>query len=219
MALVTVTHNSAAAVERLLRSVELHLPGARVVVADSGSSDGSATVARAAAPRATVLELGDNVGFGRASNAGVALVEEPVCVLINPDPELVDGSLAALAAEALRPDAHERLLAPLVLHPDGERQDSVHGEPVSLPALASGRPVVAPAAGGPAEIVDESCGRLYRPGDAEAAARQVSELLDDRDLLARLSEGARRRAERSFDLRDSRLRFRQLVERLERTGG
>ena len=72
MALVTVTHNSAATVERLLRSVELHLPGARVIVVDSGSTDGSATAARAAAPRATVIELGENVGFGRASNAGVA---------------------------------------------------------------------------------------------------------------------------------------------------
>ena len=38
-------------------------------------------------------------------------------------------------------------------------------------ALACGLPVVAPAAGGPAELVDDSCGRLYRPGDAAGAAR------------------------------------------------
>ena len=56
-----------------------------MVVVDSGSRDGSATAARAAAPRATVLELRENVGFGRASNVGVAAVEEPICVLINPD--------------------------------------------------------------------------------------------------------------------------------------
>jgi glycosyltransferase involved in cell wall biosynthesis/GT2 family glycosyltransferase len=131
MALVTVTHNSAAAVDRLLRSVDTHLPGARVIVVDSGSIDGSGTVARAAAPRATVLELGENVGFGRASNIGVEAVEEPICVLINPDAELVDGSLADLAAELLAPGVPEQILAPAVLSPDGSRQQTGHLDPDS----------------------------------------------------------------------------------------
>jgi N-acetylglucosaminyl-diphospho-decaprenol L-rhamnosyltransferase len=131
MALVTVTHNSAAAVDRLLRSVDEHLPGARIVVVDSGSSDGSATVARAAAPRGTVIELGENVGFGRASNVGVQAVEEPICVLINPDVELVDGSLADLAADLLVPNVPERILAPVVLSPDGSRQQTAHLDPDS----------------------------------------------------------------------------------------
>ncbi len=131
MALVTVTHNSAAAVDRLLRSVDEHLPGAHVVVVDSGSTDGSATVARAAAPRGTVIELGENVGFGRASNAGVQAVEEPICVLINPDVELVDGSLADLAADLLVPNVPERILAPVVLSPDGSRQQTAHLDPDS----------------------------------------------------------------------------------------
>ncbi len=131
MALVTVTHNSATAVDRLLRSVEQHLPGAHVIVVDSGSSDGSATAARAAAPRATVVELGRNAGFGAASNAGVDLVEEPICVLINPDVELVDSSLATLAADLLAPEAPEQILAPLLLSPDGSRQDTAHIDPGS----------------------------------------------------------------------------------------
>ena len=131
MALVTVTHNSAAAVDRLVRSVDLHLPGARVIVVDSGSTDGSATAARAAAPRATVIELGENVGFGRASNAGVAEVDAPICVLINPDTELVDGSLADLAADLLAPGVPEQILAPAVLSPDGSRQETGHLDPDS----------------------------------------------------------------------------------------
>jgi GT2 family glycosyltransferase len=131
MALVTVTHNSAAAVDRLIRSIDQHLPGARVVVVDSGSTDGSVRVARAAAPRGTVIELGENVGFGRASNAGVQAVEEPICVLINPDVELVDGSLADLAADLLVPNVPERILAPVVLSPDGSRQQTAHLDPDS----------------------------------------------------------------------------------------
>jgi N-acetylglucosaminyl-diphospho-decaprenol L-rhamnosyltransferase len=131
MAIVTVTHNSAAALERLLRSAEQHLPGAHVIVVDSGSSDGSAVVARAAAPRASVIELRDNVGYGRAANAGLDTVEEPVSALIQPDVELVDGSLGYLAADLLAPDVPERILAPAVLSPDGSREATAHLDPAS----------------------------------------------------------------------------------------
>ena len=41
-------------------------------------------------------------------------------------------------------------------------------------ALAAGRPVVAPAAGGPLEIVTPGSGRLYAPGDATAGAAALA---------------------------------------------
>lgn len=131
LALVTVTHNSERDLPRLLSSVRAHLPAARVVVVDSGSSDGSAELARSHG--AHVIELSENVGFGRASNAGVAEVEVAVTVLLNPDVELVDGSLGLLAEELRRSD---RILAPLVLRPDGSRQDSAQAEPGSAAAAA-----------------------------------------------------------------------------------
>ena len=133
IALVTVTHDSERELGALLASAKRHLPGARVVVVDSGSSDGSAALARTQG--ATVIELGENVGYGRASNAGVAAVTEDVVVLVNPDVELLDGSLAALAAE-LAEGGPERLLAPLVLLPDGSRQDAAQAEPGTGAALA-----------------------------------------------------------------------------------
>jgi N-acetylglucosaminyl-diphospho-decaprenol L-rhamnosyltransferase len=128
LALVTVPHNSRCEVERLLRSIQRHLPGASVIVVDSGSQDGSADAVRAAAPEATVVELGENVGFGRASNVGVARVQEPVCVLVNPDVELIDDSLASLAEE-LCGNGRERILAPRVLSRDGSPQDTAHLDP------------------------------------------------------------------------------------------
>jgi N-acetylglucosaminyl-diphospho-decaprenol L-rhamnosyltransferase len=143
LTLVTVTHDSEDELGRLLRSVARHLPGAAVVVADSGSRDGSVAVAKRWGGRAAVVELGD-AGYGRAANAGVTRVGTPACVVLNPDVELVDDSLAALVAEALRSDAPERLLAPLVLRPDGTRQDSVHPEPLSAATVIAA--LVPPAA-------------------------------------------------------------------------
>jgi N-acetylglucosaminyl-diphospho-decaprenol L-rhamnosyltransferase len=131
IALVTVTHNSERDLERLLRSARQHLPAARVVVVDSGSSDRSAAVGREHG--ADVIELGENLGFGRASNVGVARVEERITVLINPDVELVDGSLGQAVGEL---QVDDRILAPLVLLPDGSRQDNAQAEPATGAALA-----------------------------------------------------------------------------------
>jgi len=144
LALVTVTHDSEAELRALLDSVGRHLPGARVVVVDSGSADRSVPVARGWNGRATVIELGANVGFGAANNRGLEAVQEPVTALVNPDVELLDDSLALLAAEASSAERPERLLAPLVLLPDGRRQDSVHPLPTSAADLT--RALVPPGA-------------------------------------------------------------------------
>lgn len=64
-----------------------------------------------------------------------------------------------------------------------------------LEAMASGLPVVAPAAGGiPAMIDDGRDGSLVPPDDAAALARAVSRLADDPAALARMGHAARDRA-------------------------
>ncbi len=134
LAVVTVLHNSKPELAVLLTSLAHHLPAAQVVVVDSGSSDGGAELARNWPGGVTdVLELGGNVGFGRGVNAGLDLVERPVTALLNPDVQLLDASLAAAAREALR--GPERLIAPLVLRPDGSREDNAQHEPGSFALL------------------------------------------------------------------------------------
>jgi glycosyltransferase involved in cell wall biosynthesis len=75
-------------------------------------------------------------------------------------------------------------------------------------ALAAGRPVVAPAAAGPLEIVSEGAGRLYTPGDADAAVAAIREVLADENAPA----AARRRAEAEFDVRASTRRFEDALD-------
>lgn len=186
IALVTVTHNSARELDRLLGSVARHLPGARVVVIDSASEDASREVALREHDRIAVelIALPSNEGFGAGSNRGVAAVREPVTALVNPDVELIDDSLLTLAEEALRKDSPERLLAPLVLSPDGTRQDTVHPFPASAADLT--RSVVPPALAvgplGPAfGLAPWRSRRPRRVGWAVACA-----LLGRTDTLARL---------------------------------
>jgi N-acetylglucosaminyl-diphospho-decaprenol L-rhamnosyltransferase len=130
-AVVTVVHDSAPDLKRLLDSVERHLhPAPPVVVVDSGSSDRGADLARRRG--AQVIALGGNRGFGAGCNTGLERVQAPVTALVNPDVELLDAGLAALAAEAAGADA---LLAPRLLNADGSVQDSAHPPPGRLEGL------------------------------------------------------------------------------------
>jgi glycosyltransferase involved in cell wall biosynthesis len=128
---------------------------------------------------------------------------------------------AGLLERAARPD----LAARVHLHgavPDprpllagaGALLHSADAEPFGLvlvEALAAGRPVVAPAGGGPLEIVTPSCGRLYPPGDAAGGAAALTAALADPALRA----GARARAA-AFDGPTAAGRFAAVVERLAR---
>jgi glycosyltransferase involved in cell wall biosynthesis len=88
-------------------------------------------------------------------------------------------------------------------------------------ALAHGLPVVCLDLGGPAEMVDESCGRVIPASSRRATdvvadlARALERLHGDAELRARLAEGARRRAEAL----SWRRRVAAVYEPLEQTAG
>ena len=129
------------------------------------------------------------------------------------------GFVAALNARAARPDVGGRVRFLGALADPRPALAEAHcllhcadAEPFGLvlvEALAAGRPVVAPAAGGPLEIVTPGCGRLYTPGNAAAGAEAVAAVLADRAAPA----AARARAV-AFDRGGAARRFAALVERL-----
>lgn len=142
-AVLTVTHDSAGRLRRLLRSLERHLPAApQVVVVDAASRDESVQVAREAG--AEVVALNENLGFGAANNLGLERVRAPVTVLLNPDIELCDAGVISLVELAARTGA---LVAPRLRGADGRVQDSAHPLPGRASALwfAAFGPALPPA--------------------------------------------------------------------------
>lgn len=92
-----------------------------------------------------------------------------------------------------------------------------------LDAMAAGVPVVATAAGGVPEVVEDGVSGLLAPvGDATAIAGAVDRLLDDPPLAARLAAAARERLPR-FDPGRTAARteavYRSALERLEGYSG
>jgi N-acetylglucosaminyl-diphospho-decaprenol L-rhamnosyltransferase len=129
---VVVLHDSESELRGLLDSLQVHLPAPpQLVAVDSGSRDGGPDLA--AERGAEVIALAGNPGFGAACNAGLERARHDVAVLLNPDCELLDGSLAALAGLAR---AHPAALhAPRLLNADGSVQRSAHPLPGTLGSL------------------------------------------------------------------------------------
>ena len=128
-----------------------------------------------------------------------------------------DGLPPALRERAARPDLAGRVD---LLGPVADPRDALAGahlllhtadrEPyglVLLEALAAGRPLVAPAAGGPLELVTPRCGRLYAPGDAVAGAAAVRAV-----LAGPAAAGAARARAAHFDAAAAAARFSAVVE-------
>ena len=129
VSLVVVTWRSARDLERLIVSARGRLDDeTEVVVVDNASGDDAAEQAAAWRP-SRFIALDRNLGFGAAANRGVEAATGDVVVLLNPDTELVDGSLAALARFALERRA---LAGPRLLESDGTVQPSASGPPTGV---------------------------------------------------------------------------------------
>ena len=97
---VVAVHNGWTLTQRCLSCLAEQTTIHSVIVSDNGSTDGTPCRIRREFPKARVLELGANLGFPRACNAGAAAADGEVVVLLNNDVEC-------------RPDFLERLVEPL----------------------------------------------------------------------------------------------------------
>src|SRR5271167_2648136 len=83
LSVVIVTFNSAGCVGMCLDAVGRWLPGAETLVIDNASVDATRSIAEHHGAR--VVELQENLGFGRACNVGADRTELGHILFLNPD--------------------------------------------------------------------------------------------------------------------------------------
>ena len=99
-----------------------------IVVVDNDSADGSAEAVAAADPDVEFVAAGANLGYGTAANRGVARVDEPYVLVLNPDVIVEPGTIKALVAACER-DRRLGAVGPRIDEPDGTRYPSAREFP------------------------------------------------------------------------------------------
>ncbi|MEM7210439.1 MAG: glycosyltransferase family 2 protein [Pseudomonadota bacterium] len=111
---VFVTFSSCDVLPDAIASVPEGIP---IISIDNASSDGSSTLARELG--ATVIDAGNNLGFGTACNLGARAAETPFVLFLNPDARLLPQTLDVLLKEA-EASPQGAAFGPLILDGQGK---------------------------------------------------------------------------------------------------
>ncbi len=115
---ITVTYNSAHCLAALGAALT-DFP--HIIAVDNGSDDDCAALTPSHLPRARVLALPENLGFGAANNRALALVQTPFALLLNPDCEISPQAVEQMLLTANQwPEI--AMVAPQLLQPNGHAE-------------------------------------------------------------------------------------------------
>jgi N-acetylglucosaminyl-diphospho-decaprenol L-rhamnosyltransferase len=121
---ITVAYKTPHLIRMLLKGIEaakFAFPFEYILVDNGG--DGTAAMVRERFPWVTVIEPGENLGFGKGNNLAIREAKGEYVMFTNPDLTVFQGEMEKLIAFAdAMPDAG--LIGPRVEHPNGDRQPS-----------------------------------------------------------------------------------------------
>ena len=167
VAVVIVNHNTGDYLGRCVRSAAEAAGDARieVVVVDNASHDGSASRAVEANPNVRLIENPDNRGFAAAANQGMRATSAPFVFLLNPDAEILAGTLGGFLKVA-RDRPRAGAIGPIVRDPEGSIYPSARKVPTVAEAV--GHSFLGP-------FVDNRFSRAYTMADWD---RQTERAVD-----------------------------------------
>jgi GT2 family glycosyltransferase len=125
VSVIIVNWNSKDYVRKCLASLlrDHAAPDFEIIVVDGGSFDGCGEMMADEFPTAVFVQVGKNVGFGRANNLGFERASRRIVWLLNPDTEVL-GSAASAMFDALERTEGAGLVGAKLLNSDGSLQTS-----------------------------------------------------------------------------------------------
>jgi N-acetylglucosaminyl-diphospho-decaprenol L-rhamnosyltransferase len=134
---VVVNFNAGPHLARCVRSALADVSAGsspEIVVVDNASTDDSIETLRREVPDALVVEPGDNLGYARGANLGIAATRGSVIAVLNPDVEVESGTAAPMLAR-FRNDDRLGALGPHIRDDHGETYPSVRAVPSMTDAI------------------------------------------------------------------------------------
>lgn len=151
--LATVTYNNSAELDEWWSGNDLQ--GARWIVVDNNSSDGSADIASALG--ADVIRLSENVGFSKANNVALTRAQSKYIAFVNPDVRVKASTLEEIGNVIREKHA---VVCPQLINPDGTTQPNGRGLPFLVDKMAH-RGVNLPGSSLTDYLPDTSSGPTY----------------------------------------------------------
>ncbi len=130
LSIIIVSWNVSSLLKKCLASIYkyTHQINFEVWVVDNASTDDTLAMVRNNFPQVKLIANHKNLGFTKANNQAIRQAQGKYILLLNPDTELIDNSLAKLVAFANR-QAGRCLVGPKLLNPDLSWQPSVRRLP------------------------------------------------------------------------------------------
>ncbi|MBU8923219.1 MAG: glycosyltransferase [Bacteroidales bacterium] len=125
LSIIIITYNSRVPVEKCLRSIAQNPPSCsyETIVIDNDSSDDTVEVVSNGFPDCRVITNEDNRGYSRGVNQGIDISGGEFALILNPDIEVLEGSLDRLI-EFMRNHPEAGMAGAKLLYPDGTLQYS-----------------------------------------------------------------------------------------------
>ena len=107
----------------------------RIIIVDNASKDGSAEALHKTYPHIEIIELPQNIGYGRAANVALKQISTPYALLINPDLFASAEDVDALLAVAEEYKEKAALIGPAVKGQEHLRQGMIERQWISGSAM------------------------------------------------------------------------------------
>ena len=130
LTIISVSYNSAALFLSNWKEF-LETTRFKVIIVDNASNDGSGQDLFQAFPGHHILQLENNVGYGRAANEGLKFCEGRFALLLNPDLIISKESISRLLSLAVEDQDNTAIWAPVL-----NRNAVVNSRPVSTDAVS-----------------------------------------------------------------------------------
>jgi len=125
LSIIIVSYNTREFISPCLNSIRKHLDGLpyEIIVVDNHSVDGTSRLIHENFPDVPLIENGKNLGFARAVNEGYKKAGGKYLLILNPDVEILPGSIEKMI-HFLEGHPEIGLLLPKLVNPDGSLQFS-----------------------------------------------------------------------------------------------
>jgi len=125
LSIIVVTYNSLDKLKESVRSLKEagYDKQAQLLYVDNASSDTSVEYVKGQLPQAKIIKNNQNMGYSAAINSGLKIAQTPYCLILNPDVEVVPGSIEFMI-DFMKKNQRVGLAGSRLLNPDGTLQYS-----------------------------------------------------------------------------------------------